>query len=465
MNAVALTLLLVLAAPSDPQRDPRLEKAYRFERNGWIFVHLEGDPRTIGYQHGYLLRAEIDDLLLVLKPFLEHTTKSDWNFYRKAAQTVLWPGVQAEYQAEIDGIVEGLAARGSKADRWDLVALNGLEELPYYYLPWLQKSHGQPATTHSPGNCSAFVATGAYTKGRGIVIAHNNWTNYITGARWNVVFDLVPSKGYRILMDGLPGVITSDDDFAVNSRGIMVTETTITGFTLFDPNGAPEFSRSRAALQYSDTIDDYVRTMLEKNNGGYANDWLLGDQKTGEIALFELGLKEHSVRRTKDGYFVGSNFPVDAALAREETDFDAKKTTSSPNGRRSRWEELMAKNKGSIDYKVAMALETDSFDAVEKTAGPNERTLCGCVERSARGTPEWDWPPYFPGGTVQAKVMDSAMAARMEFWGALGHECGGDFVAETFLKAHPEYDWMRGLLRDMPARPWTRFEAGMSSKP
>src|SRR5271169_4295470 len=103
MNAVALTLLLLLAAPSDPSRDPRLDKAYRFERNGWIFVHLEGDPRTIGYQHGYLLRDEIDDVLAVLKPFLEHTTKSDWNFYRRAAQTVLWPGVPPEYQAEIDG--------------------------------------------------------------------------------------------------------------------------------------------------------------------------------------------------------------------------------------------------------------------------------------------------------------------------------------------------------------------------
>jgi hypothetical protein len=27
------------------------------------------------------------------------------------------------------------------------------------------------------------------------------------------------------------------------------------------------------------------------NNGGYANDWLLGDRKTGEIARFEQGLK------------------------------------------------------------------------------------------------------------------------------------------------------------------------------
>jgi hypothetical protein len=464
MALTPLLLLLALAGPT-PEVEAKLAPSSRFERGGWIYVHLEGDPATLGFQHGYLLHKEIDDVLRVLRPFLAHTTDREWAFYRKAAETVLWPGLDPEYRKEIDGIVEGLKAQGSDTDRWDLVALNGVEELPYYYLPWSQKQKGEKPGTHSPGNCSAFVATGSYTKGRGIVMGHNNWTNYVTGSRWNVVFDLVPSSGYRILMDGLPGVIASDDDFGVNSKGIMVTETTITGFTLFDPAGTPEFGRARKALQYSDSIDDYMKTMLEGNNGGYANDWLIGDRKTGEIALFELGLKEHSVRRTKDGYFVGSNFPVDPELTKRETDFDVQKADNSPNGRHSRWEELMKEKRGAIDVEVAKLLETDAFDAVEKKAGPNERTLCGCVERSARGAPEWDWGPYFPGGTVQVKVMDSAMASRMAFWGALGHPCGGDFSAEGFLKDHPDYDWLRGLLRDMPAGPWTLFSSGMKEKP
>src|ERR1700735_5326474 len=38
-----------------------LAKAYRFERGGWIYVHLEGSPHDIGYQHGYLLAPEISD--------------------------------------------------------------------------------------------------------------------------------------------------------------------------------------------------------------------------------------------------------------------------------------------------------------------------------------------------------------------------------------------------------------------
>jgi hypothetical protein len=82
------------------------------------------------------------------------------------------------------------------------VALNALEELPYYYLPTLQKQQGKKPTTHSPGNCSAFIATGSYTKDHKIVMGHNNWTNYMTGSRWNIIFDLVPEKGIASLWMG-----------------------------------------------------------------------------------------------------------------------------------------------------------------------------------------------------------------------------------------------------------------------
>jgi hypothetical protein len=33
----------------------------------------------------------------------------------------------------------------------------------------------------APGNCSAFMATGSYTKDGKIVMGHNIWTEYIIG--------------------------------------------------------------------------------------------------------------------------------------------------------------------------------------------------------------------------------------------------------------------------------------------
>src|SRR5438105_2020906 len=52
--------------------DDRMKGSYRFERNGWIYVHLEGSPEQIGFQHGKLMAREIADLLRVSKVFFQH---------------------------------------------------------------------------------------------------------------------------------------------------------------------------------------------------------------------------------------------------------------------------------------------------------------------------------------------------------------------------------------------------------
>jgi hypothetical protein len=313
---------------------------------------------------------------------------------------------------------------------------------------------------HSPGNCSALVATGSYTKDHKIVIAHNNWTGVYQGARWNIIFDIIPQKGYRILMDGYPGVITSNDDFGVNASGIAITETTITQFHGYDPNGIPEFVRSRKAMQYASSIDDYVKIMVEGNNGGYANDWLIADNKTNEIAQLELGLKHWKVWRTKDGYYAGSNWARDPEVIRDDTTFNPDDKSSSPNARRVRWEQLVEQNKGKIDVAMAEQFLADHFDTFQNKEEANERTLCGHVETSPRGIPEWDWGPYYPGGSVQGKAMDSTLAKSMSFYARRGHPCGTDFLADDFLKKHPEYEWERSVMPDMKAGPWSLFKAG-----
>src|SRR5215467_8486186 len=64
--------------------DPRLAGAYRFEEGGWIYVHLEGDPTAIGYQHGYLLAPEIEDAFAAVQTDMTHSTERDWAFFRRA---------------------------------------------------------------------------------------------------------------------------------------------------------------------------------------------------------------------------------------------------------------------------------------------------------------------------------------------------------------------------------------------
>jgi hypothetical protein len=444
--------------------DPRLKGAYRYERGGWVYVHLEGDPASIGFQHGFLLAPEIEDAFPAVSAGMMHSTKRDWPFFREVARRMLWPKLDPEYQQELQGIAEGLNARtGSSLDVYDIVALNSFEEVPDYYVPWLNKHEKTPNAPNlkSPGNCSAFVATGSWTKDGQIVIAHNNWTSYMYGERWRIVFDIQPTHGYRILMDGFPGVIASDDDFGINSGGLMVTETTIAQFEGWDPNGKPEFMRARKALQYAGSIDGYTRIMLDGNNGGYANDWLLGDRKTGEIAQLELGLKAYKLWRTKDGVFAGSNWARDSRVLKQDTpQFDPNNLESSPNARRVRWEQLLNENKGKIDVSLAQQMLADHVDSFEKKTEANERTLCGHVDASVRGVSIWEWGPSFPGGAVQGKAVDSAMAKEMRFTARMGHPCGEDFLAKPFLASHPEYAWQEPYLRDMKAGPWTIFRSG-----
>jgi hypothetical protein len=458
------------AAPASPS-DSRLGKSYRFQQGGWTYVHLEGSPSAIGFQHGYLLAPEIADALDAVKLLDTHQTQRDWEFFRKTARDMLWPHIDAEYQQELQGIADGVKAHGVDLDVYDIVALNAFEEVPDYYVPWLNKQgqikeekQAKAPKLAAPGNCSAFIANGAYTKDHQIVIAHNNWTSYLNGERWVIIFDILPQHGQRILMDGFPGVITSDDDFGVNAAGIMITETTITQFEGWDPNGKPEFVRSRKALQYAQSIDDYVRIIKEGNNGGYANDWLIGDRKSGEIAYLELGLKNTPLWRTKDGYFVSSNFARDPKLIREETSgFDSNDRSSSMNARHARAEELMQQDKGKIDVEMAQRFLSDHLDSFESDKPqPNERSLCGHVDASPRGVKEWEWSPYNPGGAVQGKATDSKMAANMSFVARAGHPCGADFLAADFLERHPEFSWQKPLLHDMKAGPWTTFQAGQT---
>ena len=459
LAGVAFVLAMAFAA-RQPQADSRLKGAFRKPaENGWTYVHLEGSPGDIGFQHGYLLAAEIADAQKVVALELKHDNKKDWGFFREAGRTVLWPHIEREYREELQGIAEGATAKGVKFDVWDIVALNAAEEWSYY-VKFYDTAHGikSPASVTAPDHCSAFVATGAYTKDGRVVMGHNNWTGYLDGERWTMIFDIVPAKGNHILMDGFPGLIHSGDDFGINSAGMMVTETTISNFSGWDSNGIAEFVRARKALQYSESIDDFARIMRDGNNGGYANDWLIADRKTNEIASLELGLKHVTLERSKDGYFVGSNIPINPDLAREETDFPMADRATGQCTRHVRWEQLMRENKGKIDLAAGQKFLGDHFDTFTGKTQASERTLCGHLELSKRGMGAWQ-PPYAPAGTVQNKVADSAMAEHMSFTALAGHVCGISYKAQEHLKEHPEFDWQKELLRDLDAREWTTFTA------
>ena len=216
----------------------------------------------------------------------------------------------------------------------------------------------------------------------------------------------------------------------------------------------------RRATQDASTIDGWCEVMKNGNNGGYANAWLLGDVNTGEIARLELGLAHVGFERTSDGFFLGSNIAESLKILRRETTKNDVDIRDSCVARRVRWKQLMREHRGQIDVTLAQQFEADHFDSYTKSERPGGRTLCGHHELDADYAPGSWAVPFNPSGTLDAKVVDTAMAKRMTFAARWGSACGRRFDARQFLADHPQFEWMDGLLNDLPSEPWVEFTAG-----
>lgn len=436
-----------------------LAQASRHEKAGWTYLHVEGGPRERGFQHGYLLAKEIAEALRVDAAEWLHDSGLDWSWLVKHTKGFIQRGIDAENRAELQGIVEGAKAAGVSVSFDDLVTDNAIFELAGYWWPLAQKKMDGVDQVEKPKqSCSSFIATGHMTKDGGIVLGHNTWFGYVD-AVFNVVIDIVPAKGHRILMQTKPGWIHSGTDFFLTDAGLVGSETTIGGFKHFTEKGVPEFVRMRRATQDAGSLDEWAALMKKGNNGGYANAWLIGDVNTHEIARLELGLQYVGFERTKDGFFIGSNIAENLQILRLETDVNDGDIRLPSVARRVRWKQLMKKYAGQIDVALGQAMLADCFDTCLNKENPSARTLAGHSELDpllGTGT------PYRPAGAFDSKVLDSAMAKQMRFTARWGSADGTAFDADEFLREHAQFDWMAGLLKSRPLQPWTEFRAGES---
>ncbi len=145
--------------------------------------------------------------------------------------------------------------------------------------------------------CSSMVATrSATTDGRFVFNQLFMWNGY-TGVHWNLIVDVQPVAGHRLVYQTFPGGIHSGADFYVNAAGIVIGETTV-GQTPFNADGTPQANRIRKAAQYASSIDEACAILREHNNGMYTNDWTMADAKTDEGAVLLLGTRASRLWRT-----------------------------------------------------------------------------------------------------------------------------------------------------------------------
>ena len=117
---------------------------------------------------------------------------------------------------------------------------------------------------------------------------------------FNVWLDIQPKAGHRMVFQSYPGGIMSGLDYYMNERRIVVqrNDHQPDGFPFGRACRWPRLHSPRDAICRLDrqSSRDSVQVF---NNGLYSNEWLLGDTKTNEVAMFELGTHKHKLWRSK----------------------------------------------------------------------------------------------------------------------------------------------------------------------
>lgn len=340
----------------------KYENGYRYNIQGWIYLHLEGNGYERGYQHGHLLSAEIVDHInrwsniIHNSPMFANTNIDQesqrykdisnkwWNFCRNRINKIYWDRYPEEYQQEIQGIVDGVNGKGGtvferEIDYKDILGINQMFEFMtrlttlkkgFHPLRGFYNSIKNLIPTGLPGenefidiflkappahHCNAFIASGDATTNGQIVASHGIrcggwWYPYYVAQRWNVVTDIVPSEGYRFSMVSSPGFIWSDDNYYQNEEGIIIMDTTAPQ-GLWKNKGYSMVIRTRIAAQYSSSLDEALYNLQNKNDGLWTAVYLIGDTETGEIARLDLALYNSKIWRQKNGYYWSANNLMD----------------------------------------------------------------------------------------------------------------------------------------------------------
>jgi hypothetical protein len=452
----------------------------RYEENGWIRASVRGTPHQIGLAHGELLAKEIAAALVNM----DFVAMDSYGYKATDLANVFYdiftPRIQEGFpdlMTEIEGIAQGCKKAGhdvgiKKIFLWNcwysvgyvmgslhdiIMSDHKLKEKYGHLFPAGAKSLAQEGGAKD--KCSAFIAVGDWTTDGKIVCAHNTFDNFVDAQFCNIMLSIKPNKGNSFIMQTSPGQVCSGTDYYVSGNGFIVTETTIGGFNQY-AMGDPIFARIRQAVQFANSIDDYLEMLQKNNSGDYANSWLIGDTNTNEIARIELGLHYVNVERKKNGFFIGFNAPYDGRIRNLEcvnTGFyDIRRHQGA---RRVRLGQFMQQYKGKLNVEVGQRILGDHYDIYLNKVNPCSRTVCSHYNLDQREyMSQADRPfPYQPRGAMDGIVSSTGLAKQMGLTCRWGSSCGTPFYAKEFCKRNQQWANFEKYLIDRPHQPWTIF--------
>lgn len=449
--------------------DRARQHGYCYEINGWNYVSVWGSPKERGFSQGFFCANDFKKLQETMNFYILETTGRTWDYFIDIEKREFKDSIKKnfpEFFEEMEGMAEGCIAAGVETTVDEIMAMNdSITLINCWYPKYNTEAVGSSASKEggSPDRCSAFIANGDYTTDGKIVVAHNSFTDFLDGQFYRVILDVKPDKGHRMLMQTRACSIWSGTDVFVTDTGIIGTETTIGGFSVYEKKDTIG-CRIRQAMQYGDTMEDYVKILLKNNSGDYANAWLFGDTRTNEIMRFELGLNYWDVQTTKNGYFYGANFPFSPTIRNLECSNTGYQDIRRHQGARQvRLPDLVEQYKGKINIEIAKRIIGDHYDVYLQRENPCSRCVCSHYELDGReymsdpSRPK----PYSPHGAVDGFVADANTIKKMGIIMKFGSSCNIPFYAKEFCDRHRQWKNLEPYLWDRPAQPWTLFTPGM----
>lgn len=307
-----------------------------------------GSPYEAGFAQGRLLRGRIRrqethldrlyDALIPSAPrrFLIRS-------FAKLSLPRVARAVPAELRDEIAGIADGYEPtpdEGEAPAYRRLLALHALHDFSQRYVD-------APGLT----GCTGFVAGSRGTKDGSPLLARN--FDFEAGSLFDdgKLVSAVSVDGtipyLSVSFPGSASVVTG-----VNREGIGLAINALTGGATA-ASGMPVTLLATEVLRHERTLEGAIRRLTGSRL--FVSDLvLLGDGKTGDVAIVELSPKGFHVRRGAPGGTMGvANAAEGPAVARP-----LPASSTSPE-RRARLEELLARSAGTLDLERSVAILRD----------------------------------------------------------------------------------------------------------
>jgi hypothetical protein len=157
-----------------------------------------------------------------------------------------------------------------------------------------------------------------------ILYGHATWYNYNTMLR---IYKDIRLPFLNITYSGYPGTFASTDDFYINSKGLIVMETSLNLYNFnYSTQNVPVSFRSIYATHKSLTSSEWCDNFSKYNDGMYNNQWLIMDSNKQFFLLEQspklILYKNLTPLLLKQKFFIGYNVPYFKEMYEQLSDYN-----------------------------------------------------------------------------------------------------------------------------------------------